>query len=230
MNHTINIAKLVAEYEAGESSTILSKRYEVSNHFVLKSLRDAGVNIRSKGGKKKIYDEGWTQAFVEAYKKGETIHSISKRMGVGQYTVLRALQADNIERRPHGLRALTVTIPSDQAKIAYFAGLLDGEGNLQLARERMKHLRTKLAIYNTNGEVLQWLVDNFGGTLRWQTDYHIERGWKPKGIWEVYRSRDVHALLQAALPYLIIKRDTARAMIAVFEAIHGFDLNPAKGA
>lgn len=212
MYHTINIDVLVAEYEAGESSTVLAKRYDTKPQSIIRLLRKAGVTIRAKGGREKIYDEGWTQTFVTAYQQGETIQSIAERMHVGKGTVWRALKTTGTRLR--GIKAMTVTIPSDQTVIAYFAGLLDGEGNLQMRGRHRNSITCKLCIYNTNREVIDWLSANFGGHQRWTIR---EDGWKSAGVWAVYRVYDVRALLCAAMPYLIIKRETAQAMLAVID-------------
>src|SRR5258708_17148811 len=107
------IDAIVKAYLAGETSTSLGKSYGVSSHAILVLLRKAEIRIRSKGGSDKVYDEGWTAAFVAAYQAGETIMSIAERMGVGQGTIWRALQSEKIHPRPHGLRTQTVKAPTD---------------------------------------------------------------------------------------------------------------------
>lgn len=215
---------IVKEYLAGETSTSLGKRYGVSSHAILRLLRKANIRIRSKGGSDKVYDEGWTAAFVAAYQAGEAIMSIAERMGVGHGTVWRALHSANIPPRPHGLRTRTVTVPTDPFILGYFAGLLDGEGNLQMKpKHDGKSVGCKLAIYNTNADVMAWLEGNIGGKARWDHKRVEREGWLPIGIWEIYRARDVAILLHAVLPLLIVKRQTAETMLALFDEVFGLD-------
>src|SRR5215471_18909194 len=101
------------KYSSGQPSTALSREFGVSCHVILRVLRQGGIQVRSKGGRVKQYDGGWTAAFVRAYSAGETIASIADRMGVGQGTVWRALKRAQIGARPHGLRKATVRPPKD---------------------------------------------------------------------------------------------------------------------
>jgi hypothetical protein len=88
----MNIKNLISEYEACVSSAKLSKQYKISTQKILRTLRENGVKIRSKGGTVKKYDEGWSQHFINSYINGEPINDIAKRMGVGYGTVMRSLK------------------------------------------------------------------------------------------------------------------------------------------
>jgi hypothetical protein len=169
-----------------------------------------------RGGSKPKYGEGITRQWVDAYKGGETIREIAERFGVGDFTVLRALDTGGVSRRRQGLRKATISVPTDPAVIGYVAGLLDGEGNLQFRQDRgAKTLAWKLAIYSTTPELIEWLSATIGGKARW-----AKRPGKPLGTWALYRARDVEILLRVLLPYLIVKRDTAETFLAMFDEAH----------
>lgn len=158
-----------------------------------------------------------TTEIVTAYQKGERILEIATRMGIGQASVWRTLKAKNIPRRTHGVRRQTIKVPTDPVVIGYLAGLFDGEGNVQF---KMKHsgrsLSCKLGIYNTDPNIHEWLVEKIGGKVHWRTDRCIKFGWKPCGVWEIYRAADVRAFLSCIAPYVIIKRDAIAASLDMY--------------
>lgn len=214
----MNQVEIVEDYEKGTPSPIIAKKHGVSTHVVLRILRSAGVEIRSKGGTKKIYDKGWTQTFVDAYLSGESIQSIAKRMQVGFGTVQRGLNSVGVKKRPNGLRSRTLkSLPSDPGIIGYFAGLLDGEGNIQF-KPYKDRINYKLAIYNTHHGVMQWLTENIGGSVRWDHKRTKRNGWKPCGIWSLYRAQDLYAIVQWCYSYLIVKKDTVTTLIDLLRA------------
>lgn len=146
---------------------------------------------------------------VEAYENGEAPASIGKRLGLGSSTVRRILWAVGQSPRRDGkyLLAQTITIPTDPAVLGYIAGLFDGEGHL---RWRLRTNSASFNIYNTNVEVITWLHTTLGGQVRWAT-----RGQhKSLGTWRIHRNRDIAPLLDAIMPYLIIKRGVAQMVVA----------------
>jgi hypothetical protein len=84
---------------------------------------------------------------------------------------------------------------------------------LQIRVQDGKRSSGKVAIYNTNKEVIDWLADNIGGKILFAD--RTSKGWKPVWIWTLYRAQDVKLFLETLLPYLIIKRDTAEAILAL---------------
>lgn len=208
------IDDIVASYESGQNTVQLGAKYDVSSRTIRKHLLRAGVVMRPPHrGSELRYDDAWIDDVVKAYLGGETMDVIAVRLGVGRGTVWRALTARAVTVRPHGLRASTVTVPSNPVHLGYLAGLLDGEGNLQMRLRNVGRIGGKMAIYSTTAEVMDWLIANVGGKVRWDHKRTERNGWKPIGIWEVYRARDVAMLLEALLPHLIIKRETALTII-----------------
>lgn len=168
-----------------------------------------------RGGSERTYGPEVSARLVEMYESGMTQPEIVRATGISRGTVLRRLHEANVDLRTKNLRPQTVRIPDDPAKIGYLAGLLDGEGNLQLRVRDGCSIGGKLAIYSTTPGVIEWLIENVGGHARW--DHAREKhGWKPIGIWELYRAVDVALLLTALEPLLIVKRDAARELLKLY--------------
>jgi hypothetical protein len=210
--------ELAAEYESGATSVELAGKYGMTHAAVVRRLRRAGTPIRP-ARRRTIYDDvAITSAIVEAYESGQPMAEIADRMMIGRGTVQRAIAASGTKARPHGLRRQSVSVPVDRADLGWLAGMFDGEGNLQLRKpDADGSMACKLAIYSTTPEVMDWLSEKVGGTVRWDHKRTELRGWKPIGIWEVYRAQDVAVLLRAMLPHLVIKRPRAIEVLAHFE-------------
>lgn len=114
-------------------------------------------------------------------------------------------------------------------QLAYLAGLIDGEGCMQIGDKRKspqkaKGLRkprkeyvgqinftTQVQISNTDYRLIHWLQDTFTGGLHVQK-YPGKPHWNVKYTW-ILPSKQVLPIMQAILPYLIIKKNQALLMI-----------------
>ncbi len=85
---------------------------------------------------------------------------------------------------------------------AYTAGLFDGEGSVSLLANPTFWLRLDIA--NTDLNVLQWVQDNFGGSIHKRNP--IE-GSKQQYTWYASNKKIVASFLAAILPYSKIKRE-----------------------
>ena len=111
-----------------------------------------------------------------------------------------------------------------EVKVAYFAGIVDGEGSIIIPSK--KNLRVGLFIANTHRGVLEWVLENFPcGNLRLvkrkkRRDHEV--------CYQVYiqGTRNVYQLLLGILPYLIIKKDRALHCIKFLENKYGDELLP----
>jgi hypothetical protein len=159
----------------------------------------------------KIRTKALDMECARAYESGESISAVADRFGIGFGTVQRALQSEGIAFRPHGTQQRTVQTPDNESIRGYVAGLLDGEGHI--ARRNQKRGCYRVIIYSTTPELIEWLKDTIGGRTRWDHARTRRRGWKPMGVWSLERSQDVYAFLLWLHPLLIIKKDTATAMI-----------------
>jgi hypothetical protein len=208
---------LATEYLDGSTTTELGIKYGLHHAAISRRLEKAGVK-RRKAQRRTVYDrEEARQDMAYAYAHGEPVNAIAKRLSIGRSTVLRALHAASMPLRPKNLRAQTITMPSDPSVLGYIAGMFDGEGNLQF---RTKHsgrsVTCKVSIYSTTPEVISWFVAQMGGKTLWDYKRQERKGWKPMGVWTVYRAQDVAAFLEAVLPFLIIKRNVAEKALALF--------------
>ena len=123
----------------------------------------------------------------------------------------------------YGTPATHLALPVGHA--AYIAGFLDGEGHLGILRAKRAESRSGyrygvvLDVSNTNrevlGTILQWLGDN-GWIGNPERNNHRFPNAKP-----LYRLRfsrlQIREILPQIMPYLIVKREQAKAMMAYFE-------------
>jgi len=84
-------------------------------------------------------------------------------------------------------------------KLAYLAGLIDGEGYLKV--EKWGTIR--IVIGMTHKETIDWIYDNFGGNITKQVT--------PKGgpfyVWRMNQGKDLFYLLLLIIPFLITKKE-----------------------
>lgn len=93
----------------------------------------------------------------------------------------------------------TFDIPDSPSDLAYAAGLLDGEGSISIAVSyggKNPNHTLKVAINNTSRDMIQWLVDTFGGRVHTTNSVHV---------WNV-PSEHIVDFLRAVRPYLTAKR------------------------
>lgn len=110
--------------------------------------------------------------------------------------------------------SLKAVQPISETDKAYLAAILDGEGCLGIYKTKGKYYVTKVQVTNTRYELLQWLQERWGGTIY---SRKFERGNRKEcWLWSVAanKAKDV---VSAALPYLLLKRAQALAIIQVQE-------------
>jgi hypothetical protein len=101
---------------------------------------------------------------------------------------------------------------SNEAHWSYLAGLFDGEGTVCISTSHNKNNTTifqmNVKIANTNLELMQWLISNFGGMYsvscsKNKNNCKTQYAWMPKG------KNNRIAVLETMLPYLVIKKRQA---------------------
>lgn len=104
----------------------------------------------------------------------------------------------------------------DIAKIAYLAGIFDGEGSIRhRTRYKSRVAGLQIRVTNTNQELLTWIQTYFGGwiyALRKACDLtcemsHVHKR-KDSYAWYISGTRAM-AILETILPYLIVKKQAA---------------------
>lgn len=97
-----------------------------------------------------------------------------------------------------------IVIP-DETTLAYIAGLVDADGSI-----RFRKGRPFVSIYNTNTDLIAWLMRTLGhGSVS-----NGNLGREQVVAWSIQAARDVYALVTAIRPWLIVKADDADAALA----------------
>jgi hypothetical protein len=122
-----------------------------------------------------------------------------------------------------------MTISLDEPHRGYLAGILDGEGTIYIRhrkartefpvgdRRRWKLWTLGVRVNNTDGALIQWLHDHFGGNVYFSDKPRIQ-GHKPMHFWTI-TGRNTGPVLRAALPYMIIKKRHAEIAIEFRETM-----------
>lgn len=103
------------------------------------------------------------------------------------------------------------------ASIAYLAGIIDGEGSIQINKSRNTSgsytYFLKINITSTSIEWLFNLREQWGGIGSFHVESPEKRAkkspkWKPRALWDLHQ-KNARAVLEVILPYLRIKREQA---------------------
>jgi hypothetical protein len=113
-------------------------------------------------------------------------------------------------------------ITVDEKALAYFAGLFDGEGCVNVTEVKPKPGRrsptfqTLARVSMTDQRSLHLPLDSFGGTIRLTSKV----GARPIWVWRVYH-KTAKPFLEAILPYLVVKRLQAELLIELENGVPG---------
>ena len=107
---------------------------------------------------------------------------------------------------------------TNNVKLAYLAGIVDGEGTISLrCRKRHGSLDLRLQVAGTDNSLMEWLTENFGGSV------HISRRisrfnplHKPCSLWHVNGGQAYEVITQLK-PLLIIKREQATLALEAWD-------------
>lgn len=104
-----------------------------------------------------------------------------------------------------------------EVQLIYLAGIVDGEGHIRISdntRRRGNKTYTwptkRIVVANTNKELMEWLIDNFGGAYhsRPKPYEHYQQGY----AWEITGENAV-MLGNRLKPYLIVKKEQLKRII-----------------
>lgn len=110
--------------------------------------------------------------------------------------------------------------PDNQAEIGYFAGMIDGEGCINIQKwsnpSGTCSYSTRFTIANTNLEVLLWIHERFGGAIYEQrrTGTYLNSKHKLCYIWITAGAKG-NWLLERVTPYLVIKPQQAALAVQI---------------
>lgn len=121
-----NDAEIAALYQQGLTTYAIGTRFGVSPNPITRALRRQGVPLRH-GGRQPAWNGTPDERaqVVVWYEGGDSLRTISRRLGCDLELITRTLEAEGIKRRPHGtdIRAFT---DEQAAKVAqeYQAGAI----------------------------------------------------------------------------------------------------------
>ena len=107
----------------------------------------------------------------------------------------------------------------EEWKIAYFAGIIDGEGSIIIAKQAIRKGRKnhtyslRICVVNSNKILLEWLRSNFGGSIHPLIN---KKTGKTYYQWIVGQG-DTYNLLQKIDPYTVIKKDQVDLAIEFYK-------------
>lgn len=127
-----------------------------------------------------------------------------------------------VARRPGGpLRPQRIVVPDDPACLGYIAAMIDGEGYITRVEARERRVaKWRIGVTNTDKGLIDWLLATVPGTAfsvkrqRAIPKWPVRENRRDCYDWLVRGTRDVHALLLAVEPYLVVKGQRARRAIA----------------
>lgn len=110
--------------------------------------------------------------------------------------------------------------PLSPEQAAYIAGIIDGEGYVTVIKVYDHHgtvgvlgYRPYIGVSNTNRDLLLWLQDVTGfGSIKISTRGKHEKNSRTAWKWGIW-SLQAKQVLEAALPYLIIKKRQAELVL-----------------
>ena len=116
----------------------------------------------------------------------------------------------------------TLGVEVSECNLAYFAGLFDGEGCVNVVEVKPKPGRhsptfqTLAQVSMTDRRSLDLLFITFGGRIRLST----KKGSRPIWVWRVYH-KNAKRFLEAILPYLVVKKYQAELLIELDRRVLG---------
>lgn len=115
----------------------------------------------------------------------------------------------------------------DPLKVAYLAGIVDGEGSIYIGnfscnpKTGAKYYQTNCQVTNTCKELIEWLHANFGGLQSKRPEHITEKyGQKPVFIWTASGELLTH-LCELMLPFLVAKRKQCEIMLEMRATYRG---------
>lgn len=88
------IARIVAEYEAGASAAVIGEMFSLSKRSVIKILREAGIAIRLPR-----MSEAEVREATRLYAGGLSLVDVEKRLGRDHSTIYKALRRVGVRMR-----------------------------------------------------------------------------------------------------------------------------------
>jgi hypothetical protein len=112
-------------------------------------------------------------------------------------------------------------------KVAYLAGLLDGEGTICILRGSHKETKERvwfesytlrLSITNTNLALLEWVRQHFGGSIQERKEVTVR--WNKTWIWYC-GGKNASDIIRKCLLFLVAKKEQAKIALTFRETFKG---------
>lgn len=108
-------------------------------------------------------------------------------------------------------------------QLAYLAGIIDGEGSIAIEvqsksirwNRKCDYYSLRLLVINTNLPLLNWIQENFGGTIRQRPDIENRRRCYR---WNIF-SHNAAEILKECQPYMIVKKPHTEIFIKFAETM-----------
>lgn len=101
----------------------------------------------------------------------------------------------------------------DKLKLAYLAGIIDGEGSFYIGQDSRypQSFNSRLYVTSTDISLINWLKYNFDG-LTYSYDSIKNPQWKTRHQW-IIKKRNILEVCELTLPFFVIKKEQAKIMI-----------------
>lgn len=152
---------------------------------------------------------------------GEDFTTLDRRESRGKFCSKECYHTNkrkNYEGRPIAIPPLKLSVKKPDAmwKVAYLAGLIDGEGTISFRKNgyAQAQIQPYISVSNTDLEMLYFIQENFGGSIVKAgrgigIDYRGITSHKQEYVWQVRSLLDVMLILSLVRYYLITKRSQA---------------------
>lgn len=146
--------------------------------------------------------------------KRMTTLEISKYYHCGDETIRNYLIRYNIKRRRNAPRYIRTVKKLSKIQASYFAGIVDGEGTITIAKSTRSigDLTPLISVANTDEKLINWLKDNIGCKVTASQPKNIK--YKLHYRWYSYSVLDVYIIIKMIYPYLIIKKSNVKKVLA----------------
>jgi hypothetical protein len=116
----------------------------------------------------------------------------------------------------------TLSKDVNENRLAYFAGLFDGEGCFNVSEVKPRAGRhsptfqTLVQVSMTDRRSLDLLLNSFGGSIRLVS----KKGSRPIWVWRVYH-KAAKQFLETVLPYLVVKKSQVELLVELENGVPG---------
>src|SRR3990167_1533584 len=107
----------------------------------------------------------------------------------------------------------------ENTHLAYLAGIVDGEGSIELVLFKKTTLNLRLHVYNSDRPLFDWIEAHFGGkTYDIHRKARVEKPqWAPVYSWQLQGQRACD-LLSLLLPFMVVNVAQAKLAIEAWNA------------